>query len=465
MPQRAPRRPRAARYDEIRGWHVGVDGTVRQEDTARRSAVPLLRDGVLRTMLANTALIGLAGALVSTSVSLFLAGPVGASPLMTGLFFSARGVLEIISGLTIGALSDRVLNRRTLLVLCPLLCAVGALSYALVRDYLLLLATGAVLFGLGGAGFAQIFAYNRDYAEAHALDPTLLNSVLRSITSLCWIAGPPLGLLLAGTRGFAALYLCAAGMYAVSGLLCGRLLPPVTREGIRGGATREAVARPTRRLLLLVPAVVLVLGVNSAYQIDIALYVTRGLGLSPGFTGLVIGVAAALEVPVIILAGRYAHRVGTWRLVLCAAVLSALFFAALPLARSPMALLLYQVPNALCTGVLLSLPLSLLQDTLPGRAGTASSLFTASQQTGILLAGATVGTVTQWAGYAEVFHVCAALSAVAALLVAAAWRAAGATTAEAARATGDPAGPSEGRGPAARPGRSPGTVDKPVAQD
>ncbi|MGA5362562.1 sugar efflux transporter [Streptomyces purpurascens] len=386
-------------------------------------ATRVLKDTTLRGMAVNTAMVGLAGALVSTSVSLFLAGPVGATPLMTGLFFSARGVLEIAAGLTVGTLSDRMLNRRTLLMLCPLLSAAGALSYAAFRDYLLLLATGAVLFGLGGAGFAQIFAYNRDYAQAHALDSTLLNSILRSITSVCWIIGPPLGFLVVDAQGFAPLYLLAAFLYAMSGLLCRCLLPDLPRDPVKRKSAGNPFTGPGRPLLLLLPAVVLFLAVNSIYQINIALFVTLDLGLRPSFTGLMIGLAAALEVPVIVLTGRYAHRLGTWRLVLGAAAVSALFFATLPFIHSPAALLLSQLPGAVCTGVLLSLPLSLLQDALPGRAGTASSLYTSSQQAGILLAGATAGVVTQWAGYTAVFFVCAGLSTAAALLVAAGWRA------------------------------------------
>ncbi|CAM5598152.1 MFS transporter [Streptomyces purpurascens] len=219
-------------------------------------------------MAVNTAMAGLAGALVSTSVSLFLAGPVGATPLMTGLFFSARRVLEIAAGLTVGTLSDRKCsNRRTLLMLCPLLSAAGALSYAAFRDYLLLLATGAVLFGLGGAGFAQIFAYNRDYAQSHALDSTLLNSILRSITSVCWIIGPPLGFLVVDAQGFAPLYLLAAFLYAMSGLLCRCLLPDLPRDPVKRKSIGNPFTGPGRPLLLLLPAVVLFLAVNSIYQI------------------------------------------------------------------------------------------------------------------------------------------------------------------------------------------------------
>ncbi|MGX6601648.1 sugar efflux transporter [Micromonosporaceae bacterium Da 78-11] len=380
----------------------------------------LVHDGALRGLMVNTAIVGVGGALVNTSTSLFLVTAIGATPLMVGLFFTGRGLLEVVSGLTLGALSDRTGNRRALLMLCPFFSAAGALAYVTIRNYYLLFAIGAVLFAIGGSGFAQIFAYNRDFASARALNPTLLNSVLRSVTSTCWIVGPPLGFFLIDSRGFTALYLLTAALYMTSGVLCRWLLPDLTDTVVKNTKRGNPFAGIGRPLWMLILAVMLMLTVNNTYQINIALFTTRDLGLDAGFTGLLLGFCAALEVVVILILGRYADRIGKWRLVMAATVCATFFFAALPFAHSKLALVLLQVPNAFWTAIALSIPITILQDAMGDRVGVASSLYTSSFQIGILLGGTTAGVVAEWLGFTDVFFVCAALAAVATMFLVAA---------------------------------------------
>jgi SET family sugar efflux transporter-like MFS transporter len=57
----------------------------------RRLAPSGWADGAVTRLGAATGLVGVAGAMVVTSVSLFLANAVHAAPLMIGLFFAGRG--------------------------------------------------------------------------------------------------------------------------------------------------------------------------------------------------------------------------------------------------------------------------------------------------------------------------------------------------------------------------------------
>ncbi|MFC4998290.1 sugar efflux transporter [Dactylosporangium cerinum] len=391
-------------------------------DSTNPGLAHLIRDGALRRIMANTALVGLVGAVMNTSTSLFLATAIGATPLMIGLYFTGRGLLEVVAGLTLGALSDRTGNRRALLTLCSFVSAGGALAYATIRNYYVLFAVGAVLFAIGGSGFAQLFAYNRDFASARALNPTLLNSVLRSITSACWIVGPPLGFFLIAVRGFTTLYLIIAVLCVTSGVVCRWLLPDLTDTVTKRTAKGNPFTGIGRSLWLLILAVMLMLTVNIIYQINIALFVTRDLGLDTGFTGLLLGFCAALEVGVILLLGRHADRIGKWRLVLAATACATIFFAALPFVHSKAGLLLLQLPNAFWTAIVLSIPVTILQDAMGDRVGVASSLYTSSFQVGILLGGTTAGVVAEWLGFTDVFFVCAALAAAATVFLAAAAR-------------------------------------------
>jgi SET family sugar efflux transporter-like MFS transporter len=384
---------------------------------ARAGVARLLKDGALRALIVNTGMVGVAGALMNTSGSLFLADEVGATPLMIGLFFAGRGVLEIASGLVVGALSDRMRSRRVLLGFCSFLCAAGALTYMLLRNYYLLFGVGAVLFGLGGACFSQLFAYNREFAQARGLNATSFNSALSSITSLAWVFGPPIGFFIIASSGFTTLYLVAAMLYVTGGVLCLRFLPDLSSPA----RERRPVASPFTgtgpSTWLLVLAVMIMLAVNNAYQINVALFVTRDLGIDEGFVGLLLGAAAALEVPVMMLLSAYADRIGKERLLLAAVACATLFFCALPFVESRTGLMLLQVPNAVWTAIVLTLPVTMLQDSMPDRVGAASSLFTSAFHAGILIGGTTTGVVADLAGFTNVFWVCAALTAVTALLL------------------------------------------------
>lgn len=382
-------------------------------------AVGLAKDGALTGLVANTALIGVSGAMMSTSGSLFLAEEIGVGPLLIGLFFLGRGILGVLSGLVFGALSDRIGNRRLLLTVCTLLSAIGTFAYVVVRDYYLLFLFGAVFFALGSACFPQLLAYTREFAQTRALDATFFNSLLRALTSLAWVVGPPIGFLLIDTHGFGVMYLVVTAMYVLAGGLCLWLLPnqpapePVDARSARG----RAFSGIGRAAWVLLVATMLLLTVNSVYQIDIALFVTRELGYDAGFTGLLLGLASAIEIPVMMYLGARAERIGKWRLVTYAAGCATVFFAVLPLAESKAALLALQALNAFFMAVVLSIPVTILQESMPDRVGAASSLFTGAFQVGVMLGGATAGAVIGWVGYGRVFWVCALLAGVATALL------------------------------------------------
>ncbi|PIM67851.1 hypothetical protein CTU88_34405 [Streptomyces sp. JV178] len=382
-------------------------------------AVGLARDGALTGLVANTALIGVSGAMMSTSGSLFLSDEIGVGPLLIGLFFLGRGILGVLSGLVFGTLSDRIGNRRLLLTVCTLLSAVGTFAYVVVRNYSLLFLFGAVFFALGSACFPQLLAYTREFAETRALDATFFNSLLRALTSLAWVVGPPIGFLLIDSQGFGVLYLVVTGMYVLAAGLCLWLLPnhPPPAPVAPGAAKGRAFSGVGRSSWILLVATMLLLTVNSVYQIDIALFVTKHLAYDAGFTGLLLGLASAIEIPVMMYLGARADRIGKWRLVTYAAGCATVFFAVLPMAESRVVLLALQALNAFFMAVVLSIPVTILQESMPDRVGAASSLFTGAFQVGVMLGGATAGAVIGWVGYGRVFWACALLAGLATVLL------------------------------------------------
>jgi SET family sugar efflux transporter-like MFS transporter len=388
-----------------------------------------LGDPSVLNLIAATAAVGVAGAFVVPTTSLFLNEAVTATPLMIGLFFAARSIAEIGTDVVVGAVSDRLRNRRTILVLTALCNTAGALSYTFLRDYYLLLLTGMVCFGLGGACFGQLFAYTRELADARGVDAPFFNGFLRAVTSLAWVVGPPLAFWVIAGWSFTALYAATAALSLLAAALCGwglpdpRTLDPQGTDPADPASPKPADEPPPGalgmfrglglRTALVLGAVVLLLGANAMYQINLPLYITEDLDMSPQFAGLLLGVSAAVEIPLMVLAGVWADRLGKQRLMLAATVCATLFFALLPFADSRLSLLALQPLNAAWAAVALNIPVVMLQDSLPGRFGTASALYSSAFKAGMFLGGLVVGTVATWTGYGQVFWVCAALTALA----------------------------------------------------
>jgi SET family sugar efflux transporter-like MFS transporter len=381
---------------------------------------------------------GLTMAFQSTTTSLFLANAVHVGPLLIGLYFALRGAASIGVSLATGRLSDRLRDRRVIIAAAGVAGVVGGVCQALLRDYALVLVTGVVCLSIGYLTFSQLFAYATEYAAAHGRPVTSFTSVVRSGLSAAWVAGPPLGLFLMARYGFGPLYLITAALSVVTVVLSrwglSRVPPqapvalpapvPVPGEALPGealpdeaGAGRGRRALPARMWLLL-GAVVALGTVNQMYGIDVSLFVTADRHLSAQLVGWMAGLAAGLEIPVIIVAGRVADRLGKRRVVLASAVVAAVFFGLLPLAASPAALLALQGLNAAWVGVALSVPMVMVQEEAGRGAGAASALYSSAFMAASVLAGAVTGIAASAVGYGNVFWVCAALSLVACGLLA-----------------------------------------------
>jgi SET family sugar efflux transporter-like MFS transporter len=168
---------------------------------------------------------------------------------------------------------------------------------------------------------------------------------------------------------------------------------------------------------LLLGAIVALGMVNQMYGIDAPLYVTQDLHNGAQVIGWMAGLCAALEIPVMIIAGRVADQVGKLRVVLAGAAVALVFFCLLPLAATPLELLGLQVLNALWVGVVMSIPMIMVQEEAPGGAGAASSLYSSAFTSASVLAGLVAGTTATLVGYGNVFWVCAGVSALAVALL------------------------------------------------
>ena len=372
-------------------------------------------------LLLSSGLIGVAGAFVVTTLSLFLFRELAVSALWIGAFFAVCAVSEIFSDLVLGYLSDGKTKRITILTVCTLFSAIGALFLVFSRDYWVLMAGCVVFFGLGGAIFPQIFALTRDVADHKGLSSNQFNAYIRSVTSAAWVLAPPIAFVMIDLWGFALLYTLAAIFYGLAAVvfLVGRFRGTVDLE--EENSFRFSALSP--RVFSLVILVLCLLTVNMVYQINVALFVTEELGLAATQVGFILGLGSALEIPLIILFGHLVTRVGASSLLLLCAGSAVLFFLCLPHATHFTALLLVQIPNAIWVSIVLSLPIVLLQDLLKNFHGMASSIYSSAFKFGAFAGGAVGGALVTWLGFQNTFYLCALVSLIGGLAILATWRA------------------------------------------
>jgi len=366
---------------------------------------------IFATFLLVSFLTGIAGALQAPTLSLFLTNEVKVRPLWVGLFYTVNALGGIVISFLLANYSDKKGDRRKLLFFCTLMAIGNSLIFAYSRDYLVLISVGVLLAAIGNASMPQLFALAREYANRSAHEVVMFSSMMRATLSLAWVLGPPISFTLALNYGFTLMYLCAAGVFIFSALMVWFFLPSVGRiEQPVDKVVVHVSAWKNRDVRLLFFASLLMWTCNIMYIIDMPLYITSDLGLPEGLAGLLMGAAAGLEIPVMLIAGYLVKRTGKRRLMLCAAVFGILFYLGLVLFQFKAALMILQLFNAIFIGIIAGIGMLYFQDLMPGRAGSATTLFTNSISTGAILAGVIQGTIVQNFGHYQVYWMALALA-------------------------------------------------------
>ncbi|EDT1601006.1 MFS transporter [Salmonella enterica subsp. houtenae] len=370
-------------------------------------------NGIYAAFILVAFMMGVAGALQAPTLSLFLSREVGAQPFWVGLFYTANAIAGIGVSLALAKRSDSRGDRRKLIMFCCLMAIGNALLFAFNRHYLTLMTCGVLLASLANTAMPQLFALAREYADSSAREVVMFSSVMRAQLSLAWVIGPPLAFMLALNYGFTAMYSIAAVIFAVSLLLIALMLPSVARvEQPVDAPLAQVNGWQDKNVRMLFIASTLMWTCNTMYIIDMPLWISAELGLSDKLAGVLMGTAAGLEIPAMILAGFYVKRFGKRRMMIIAVAAGVLFYVGLIFFHSRTALLLLQLFNAIFIGIVAGIGMLWFQDLMPGRAGAATTLFTNSISTGVILAGVIQGAVAQSFGHFAVYWVIAAISVV-----------------------------------------------------
>ncbi|HFI8946153.1 TPA: sugar efflux transporter SetB [Escherichia coli] len=348
-------------------------------------------------------LTGIVGALQTPTLSIFLTDEVHARPAMVGFFFTGSAVIGILVSQFLAGRSDKRGDRKSLIVFCCLLGVLACTLFAWNRNYFVLLFVGVFLSSFGSTANPQMFALAREHADKTGREAVMFSSFLRAQVSLAWVIGPPLAYALAMGFSFTVMYLSAAVAFLVCGVMVWLFLPSMQKELPLATGTIEAPRRNRRDTLLLFVICTLMWGSNSLYIINMPLFIINELHLPEKLAGVMMGTAAGLEIPTMLIAGYFAKRLGKRFLMRVAAVGGVCFYAGMLMAHSPVILLGLQLLNAIFIGILGGIGMLYFQDLMPGQAGSATTLYTNTSRVGWIIAGSVAGIVAEIWNYHAVF--------------------------------------------------------------
>ncbi|WPU24549.1 sugar efflux transporter SetB [Cedecea neteri] len=358
-------------------------------------------------------LTGIAGALQTPTLSLFLTDEVHVRPALVGFFFTGSAVIGILVSQFLAGRSDRKGDRKTLIFACCLLGALGCILFAWNRNYFILLFVGVFLSSFGSTANPQMFALAREHADSTGREAVMFSSILRAQVSLAWVIGPPIAYALAMGFGFKMMYLSAAFAFVICGAMVWLFLPSMRKEPLAKAEARlESPRRNRRDALLLFAACTMMWGCNSLYIINMPLYIINELHLPEKLAGVMMGTAAGLEIPTMLIAGYYAKRFGKRFLMRFAVAAGLLFYVGMVTLTNEYMLLGLQLLNAIFIGILAGIGMIYFQDLMPGQAGAATTLYTNTTRVGWIIAGSLAGVVAEIWNYHSVFFIALGMIAI-----------------------------------------------------
>jgi MFS family permease len=346
------------------------------------------------------------------------------------LLLMAASLVGAGASVVLGNISDRIPDRRLLVIGCALM---GALGFGLIfvfRTQLVFIIAICVIMPFGGALFSQSFSYARAYNnQVNAARAEFMTSVLRTVFAVAWAIVPPVvGWVAASTVVF-NVYGIAAAAYLACALIYALLLTrPEARVGTAPRGAGEAAAPPPARIaparLAGIAGVTLIFVGIYINNVTVPLLITVSMKLGFGELGLFAGLAAAMELPFMLLWGYAMRRIGKHTIIVVAALLYALYLVLLSRAGSLADILWLQLVNGPATAALMSIPISYMQDAIRGRIGLSTSLLDVVTVTSALAGATLFGALTAGApSYPELLAVAAGLSVAGAAVLFAAHRA------------------------------------------
>lgn len=358
-------------------------------------------------------LSGLVGAFIHPLMSYFLVDELQVAPMFIGVYMVAVTISGLVVSQFFGGLADKGTSSRRLFMLANLGIIFALLIYINTHWFALVLMAGVSLMAIGNASTPQMLTLSRQWASHHPINIDQFNARIRAGISVAWMIGPPLAFTILATVGFTGVFGIAIGIAVIGIIFVWRMIPE--QPVVKSKAKHEPAAKASLSFWCITMAVVFASLGNNMYTSSLPLYTIRELELPSYTPGVLMGIVASMEIPVMLLSSRVSARVGKHNLMTFAFCCGVLFYTGIFFAETFWQLLALQVFNALFYGLFAGVGLSLMQELIPKRIGFTSAVYSNAFKIGVMIGASCTGLVAQFFSF-QYAMIGAALASVLAIL-------------------------------------------------
>jgi SET family sugar efflux transporter-like MFS transporter len=297
------------------------------------------------------------------------------------LLMAAMGLAGTVGALVLGHLSDQIDNRKKLVLTSLAIGCFGFGAFALLPSLWTYLFCLLVIMPFSSSVYGLLFSVVRSISNTkHVDDAVAINSTIRAIYAMSWILVPGfVGAFVASRQhesdSFAiaafAFVLCFA-VYGVFGTSGGK----VPKAAVSGWAGMKAAFAEVGSKRIALPLIALSL-ISVIHPVAAALVPLQVLKLDGGTTrdvGIIAGLIAALEVPMMFAIGHWNKRWPMWLIIAFGGCIHAAFLASLALVTEVWHVYAISILNAVGNAVYFTMHLSYMQDLMPEKPGLGTSL-------------------------------------------------------------------------------------------
>ncbi|MDF3035190.1 MAG: major facilitator superfamily 1 [Paucimonas sp.] len=353
--------------------------------------------------------------------SLYLSRTYGASGRQIGLFYLALSISTIAVTYLTGKLSDKWGNRKAYILVGIFAGALAMSLYSLKTSFNAVLLISVGVFSILYISTPQIVAVAREYFDREwaPANVPFLNSVLRACFAFGWIAGVPIGFLIANRYGFTVLYIyLGIGYLSLFLLIAGFLQGHVSLERPEVTAPdKEAMKDANTGVWLAFLSFSLLYGVNHAYMINLPLFIEQRVSGSPAHAGYLMALAALIEIPVLLASGVLAKRMSIAKLLAAGSFCSLILYVGMLLTNTLIHLYVLQILNGLFIGLIAGLGLTWFQDQDKNQLGKLSSIYSITMTMGYILGSLVLLVASLFGQHLFLYSINAGFSALATIII------------------------------------------------
>ncbi|AWB66160.1 MFS transporter [Saccharobesus litoralis] len=344
-----------------------------------------------------SSLTGMIGSFIYPLLSYFLIDELNNPPIYVGIYMVSVTLAGIVISQTLGKLADKGVSARKMYLLANSGIVLALLIYMNTHSFWVVLAAGIFCMAFGNASIPLMLTLGRQWANKQTIDITQFNAQLRAGISFAWMMGPPLGFALVASIGFVGAFSSAIMVALLSMAFVWLKLPELSQQ--KSKHKNEATTPAPLHFWFLAIAVVAGSMGNNMYSSSLALYTIKELSLPEYTPGILMGLVAGLEVPIMLWANRLCQRFSKINVMLVAFGFGFVFYAGMYVATEFWQMLALQFINAVFYGLFAGVGLTLLQAQLPNRVGFTSAVYSNGFKVGVMLGSSGMGVIAQYSSF------------------------------------------------------------------